>query len=105
MPNRVENNVKKGEIACYKQFLFFSQCFLQLHVFIASKCGLCDNGVTLYKDLEEKAPLKILWEKEKMLVTAFSPFPTMFSIIPKSKFECLIHAYFVVSVLVRFRLV
>ena len=27
---RVENIVRKGEIACYKQFLFFSQCFPQL---------------------------------------------------------------------------
>ena len=25
---RVENIVRKGEIACYKQFLLFSQCFL-----------------------------------------------------------------------------
>ena len=24
----VENNVRKGEIACNKQFLLFSQCFL-----------------------------------------------------------------------------
>ena len=24
---RVENNVGKGEIACYKQFLLFPQCF------------------------------------------------------------------------------
>ena len=27
---RVENIVGKGEIACYKQFLLFSQCFPQL---------------------------------------------------------------------------
>ena len=27
---RVENIVRKGEIACYKQFLLFSQHFLQL---------------------------------------------------------------------------
>ena len=24
---RVENTVRKGEIACYKQFLLFPQCF------------------------------------------------------------------------------
>ena len=24
---RVENTVEKGEIACYKQFLLFPQCF------------------------------------------------------------------------------
>ena len=31
--------MKKGEIACYKQFLPFSQ-FPQLHIFNASKCGI-----------------------------------------------------------------
>ena len=25
--DRVENSVGKGEIACYKQFLLFTQCF------------------------------------------------------------------------------
>ena len=39
---RVENIVRKGEIAYYKQSLFFSQCFPQLYIFSASKCGnLC----------------------------------------------------------------
>ena len=28
--------VRKGEIACYKQFLFFSQCFPQLYTVSAS---------------------------------------------------------------------
>ena len=41
VPYRVENIVRKGEIACYKQFLLFSQCFPQLYIFSASKCGLC----------------------------------------------------------------
>ena len=27
LSKRVENNVEKGEIACYEQFLFFQQCF------------------------------------------------------------------------------
>ena len=35
----VENIVRKGEIACYKQFLLFSQCF-PLYIFSASKCGI-----------------------------------------------------------------
>ena len=30
VPHKVENIVRKGEIACYKQFLLFSQCFPQL---------------------------------------------------------------------------
>ena len=32
---RVENILRKGEIACYKQFFFFSQCFPQLYIFSA----------------------------------------------------------------------
>ena len=38
MPYRVENIVRKGEIAGYKQFLLLSQCFLQLYILSASKC-------------------------------------------------------------------
>ena len=36
----VENIVRKGEIACYKQVLLFSQCFPQLFIFSASKYGI-----------------------------------------------------------------
>ena len=32
--------------------------------------------------------LKKLWEEEKMLITIFSPFPTMFSTLPKLNFSC-----------------
>ena len=39
-PCRVENIVRKGEIACYKQFLLFLQYFVQLYILIASKCGI-----------------------------------------------------------------
>ena len=39
VPSTAENIVRKGEIACYKQFLLFSQCFPLLHIFSASKCG------------------------------------------------------------------
>ena len=38
--NEIENIVRKGEIACYKQFLLFSQCFLHLNIFGVSKCGI-----------------------------------------------------------------
>ena len=34
VPYRVENIVRKGEIACYKQ------CFPQLYIFSASKCSI-----------------------------------------------------------------
>ena len=37
--------VRKGEIACYKQSLLFSQCFPQLYIFSASKYG---NGLKLH---------------------------------------------------------
>ena len=40
VPCRVENIVAKGEIACYKQFLLFQQCFAQLQIVRASKCGV-----------------------------------------------------------------
>ena len=32
--------MRKAEIACYKQFLLFSQCFPQLYIISASKCGI-----------------------------------------------------------------
>ena len=38
--DRVENVVRKREIACNKPFLFFSQYFSQLCIFSASKCGI-----------------------------------------------------------------
>ena len=37
---RVENIVRKEEIACYKPFLLFWQCFPQIYIFSASKCGI-----------------------------------------------------------------
>ena len=32
--------MRKREIACYKQFLLFSQCFLQLYILSASECDI-----------------------------------------------------------------
>ena len=48
----VENNVRKREIACYKQFLLFSQCFLQLYIFSASKCTIVGNGLNKYHKVD-----------------------------------------------------
>ena len=45
MPRRVENIVRKGEIACYKQFLLFSQCFPQLCILTVSNAALCGDGL------------------------------------------------------------
>ena len=35
-----ENIERKGKKYCYKQFLLFSQCFPQLYIHTASKCGI-----------------------------------------------------------------
>ena len=43
---RIEDIVRKGEIACYKPFLLFSLSFPQLYNFIVSECG---TGLTLYQ--------------------------------------------------------
>ena len=49
MPYRVENIVRKGEIACYKQFLFFSQCFPSYISLVRQNAVLCGNGFTLFQ--------------------------------------------------------
>ena len=42
----MENIVRKGEIACNKQFLLFSQCFPQLYICSVTKNAvLCGNGL------------------------------------------------------------
>ena len=51
----VENIVRKGEIACYKQFLLFSQCFLPYMVLIFTfkrtlKC--CLQFVSIWTSLK-----------------------------------------------------
>ena len=44
MSYRVENMMRQGDIACYRQFLLFSHCFPQLYtgacIFHASKCSI-----------------------------------------------------------------
>ena len=41
----VENNVGKGEIACYKQFLLFPQCFQKASFPGRQKVSLCGIGL------------------------------------------------------------
>ena len=43
----VENIVRKGEIACYKQFLLYSQCFLQFYILVYQNAALCGNGLMI----------------------------------------------------------
>ena len=47
---RVENIARKGEIACYTQFLLFSQCFPQLYILSASNAALCGNKLEKHHD-------------------------------------------------------
>ena len=44
----VENIVRKEEIARYKQFLLFSQCFPQLYTLVRQNVTLCGNGLRGY---------------------------------------------------------
>ena len=39
--------MRKVGIACYKQFLLFSQCFPQLYIFSASNVVFFGNGLNL----------------------------------------------------------
>ena len=48
MPYRVENITRKGEIACDKQFLLFSQCFHSYISLVCQNAILCGNGLNLY---------------------------------------------------------
>ena len=41
--------MREGEIACYKQFLLFSQCFPRLYTLVRIYSALCGNGlINLY---------------------------------------------------------
>ena len=80
----VENTVGKGGIARYEQFLLFPQCFQRACFPGASKgvivwewvnSNLCGKGLTSYHTIKRfNKVLKILREKEKILVTRFSAF-------------------------------
>ena len=68
--------MRKGEIACYKQFLLFSQCFLQLYIsLVRQNAVLCGNGLEpevviqqhmyLYQENAATEALKSLQKKKK----------------------------------------
>ena len=63
----VENIVRKGEIACNKQFLIFSQCFLPYMTLIFHLNPFPDKPWFLR--VYSRSRLKTLWEK-KLLVTS-----------------------------------
>ena len=45
---QVENTVRKGEIACYQQFVIFPQCFQKTSIADTKNQGLFGKGLTLY---------------------------------------------------------
>ena len=56
MPHRVENIVRKGEIACYKQFLLSHNVFHRYISLVRQNAALCGNGLTLYHTIPSLNP-------------------------------------------------
>ena len=73
----VENTVGKGEIARYEQFLVFPQCFQKTCTTDTQKPELVWERVNTQSNKEKK---------RKCWLHAFTPFPTMLSIISKTYF-------------------
>ena len=48
VPYRIENIVRKGEIACYKQFLLSLRCFHSYVSLVRQNGALCGNGLICY---------------------------------------------------------
>ena len=63
----MENMVRKGEIACYKQFLLFSVFSTAIYI------NPFPHNDTFRRPWETSL-LKTLWEKEKLLVMSNSSF-------------------------------
>ena len=69
---RVEDIVGKGEIACYKQFLLFPQCFQKTCTACHVKTRAC-LGKAQCKNWSGESRSRNCW------LPTFSPFPKMFS--------------------------
>ena len=87
----VENTVGKGEIAPYEQFLLFPQCF-QKACFLRASKGVTvwewvNNTISTSNNPERGFFRKHSGKTRKCWLPAFSPFPTMFSTLPKTKFQ------------------
>ena len=70
-----ENNVGKGKIACYKQFLLFSLCFLPvLRTFchLRQICNCCLQTLSVWKSLKF-----VVWERVNNLTRQKKPFETI----------------------------
>ena len=102
----VEKIVRKGEIACGKQFFLFSQCILPcmalifhfkytlthslIHHFETkpnSKKLQTTAEMWLFKDFKIKIALKTLWKKLKLLI--LSDFTFSYNDFPKLFLQCI----------------
>ena len=86
--------MRKGEIACYKQFLLFSQCFPQLYIFSDGFKSSPNNNYLDRTKLKAFADDKLSFavmmiclfgrvekhcgKRRKYSLPEFSPFPTVF---------------------------
>ena len=52
MPCKLENVVRKGEIACNKQFL--TTFFTKTYIFGASKCSMSGNGLKQQQEVRSE---------------------------------------------------
>ena len=82
--------MENGEIAHFEQSHFFAKCFPKAFIFSVLKWVYMEEAANLFPHNDtfwrvwERSLFKTLWEKEKLLVQAFSPFPTMFSTLSKT---------------------
>ena len=73
--------MRKGEIACYKQFFPFSLCFSQLYIsLVCQRAALCGNGLTLVFTCQQlKSFENTVGKRENACNEQFLLFPTVFS--------------------------
>ena len=98
--------MRKGEIACYKQFLLFSQCFPQLYIFSVSKCGIVWLWVNNWSDTFNPLPHNPdFWKHSGKGENVgyqqfFLPFPTIFTPAQVAQWwACRTHDLVVVSLI------
>ena len=91
--------MRKGEIACYKQFLLFSLFSTVIYLTLVKRSrqikvamdlvqilGFADHKLNVIQNIRFVFQQRILAEKRrKCWSPAFSPFPTMFSTQSKTK--------------------
>ena len=89
----------ENTVISYHHFLLFPQYFLPS----TSMWGSKELTLCLTVTTKRNSPLKILWEKEKMLVTSIFAFPYNNYFPSKSKFHIFSLGYFVVCRIYAFK--